>query len=53
MDLSPVLQTPLPTADSPRVLLAGEHTSQHLAGYANGARDTGILQARRVLQSRS
>ena len=47
-----LLQSPLPSPREPRLLLAGEHTSQHLAGYANGARDTGLDQARRILAFR-
>ena len=47
-----VLQSPLPAPESPLLLLAGEHTSQHLAGYANGARDTGLDQARRIISFR-
>ena len=47
-----VLQSPLPSPAQPRLLLAGEHTSQHLAGYANGARDTGQDQARTIIRAR-
>merc|ERR550517_681217 len=47
-----VLQSPLPSPGQPRLLLAGEHTSQHLAGYANGARDTGLDQARTIIRAR-
>ena len=47
-----VLQAPLPGPRQPRLLLAGEHCSQHLAGYANGARDTGLLQAGVIIRAR-
>jgi len=46
-----VLQSPLPSKLAPRLLLAGEHTHQHFAATAHGARDTGIHQAQQILKS--
>jgi len=44
------LQIPLPSEETPRVLLAGEHTHGKYSSTMHGARNTGVDQANKIIQ---
>jgi len=48
-----ILLSPVPSADDPRILLAGEHTHPEYWSFLHGARLSGVVQANKIVQMKS
>jgi len=48
-----ILFSAVPSADDPRILLAGEHTHPEYWSFLHGARLSGVVQANKIVQMKS